>query len=49
MCISCKNDIIADEKSVSFKCPVCDDLIVRCGKCRKLMVKWKCDCGFEGP
>jgi predicted RNA-binding Zn-ribbon protein involved in translation (DUF1610 family) len=49
VCVSCKRDISASEKSAEFKCPVCEEKVVRCGKCRKLMVKYTCECGFEGP
>jgi len=50
LCVSCNDDITASGVSVEFKCPNCGQPIVRCGKCRKLMIKWKCpSCGFEGP
>ncbi|MCW1301442.1 MAG: zinc finger domain-containing protein [Candidatus Nanoarchaeia archaeon] len=50
-CSSCGTDISTVSNSVSFSCPNCGKAtIVRCGKCRKLVVKYKCSsCGFEGP
>jgi hypothetical protein len=46
-CISCGSGL--DEKSVVFQCPACGKRLVRCHKCRKLAIKYKCECGFEGP
>ncbi|MEM1535830.1 MAG: zinc finger domain-containing protein [Candidatus Pacearchaeota archaeon] len=46
-CNSCGEEIL--EESVAFRCPRCKRVIARCGKCRKLNVKYKCECGFEGP
>jgi len=47
-CNSCGREL--DAKSVIFKCPSCSKQdIARCGHCRKLGVKYKCECGFEGP
>jgi len=47
-CVSCGKQVA--EKGVIFKCPSCGKKdIVRCNHCRKLGVKYKCDCGFEGP
>ena len=49
-CISCNDVISASGRGVEFKCPNCSELVVRCGRCRKLMVKWKCSkCAYEGP
>lgn len=49
-CVSCKEEISSHPHSVQFKCPNCDETIIRCGKCRKLMLKWTCpSCGFTGP
>ncbi|MBN1923257.1 MAG: DUF1610 domain-containing protein [Nanoarchaeota archaeon] len=49
VCVSCNDDITSSTKSVEFKCPNCGEVIRRCGRCRKTMVKWVCKCGFEGP
>ena len=50
ICISCNYEIVSGENSVEFKCPNCKEPIVRCGNCRKSMLKYKCNgCGFEGP
>jgi len=45
------DDIASTNHSVEFRCPNCEkEQIIRCGKCRKLMIVWKCpNCGFEGP
>lgn len=49
-CVSCNDTISATGRGVEFKCPKCSETIVRCGRCRKLMVKWKCpNCAYEGP
>jgi len=50
-CISCKKKIENLEGSVTFNCPNCGQYeIVRCGRCRKAALKYKCpSCGFEGP
>jgi hypothetical protein len=45
-CINCGIDFV---KGVQFKCPNCEKLIARCLKCKKLAVKYRCSCGFEGP
>lgn len=46
-CNSCNKEISND--GLVFKCPECGKKINRCDKCRKLSVKYKCECGFEGP
>ena len=48
-CSSCKKEVTEDY--IKFKCPSCNKAeIVRCAKCRKMVVKYKCpECGFEGP
>ena len=50
-CISCNAELTNDVGSTIFKCPNCGKKeIVRCSKCRKLSVKYKCpECEFEGP
>lgn len=50
-CISCNRNISAIKNSTSFKCPNCGkEMIVRCGKCRELAIKYRCpECNFEGP
>ena len=48
-CISCNTSLLAREGSASFPCPNCDDVLSRCGKCRKIGRKYICKCGFEGP
>jgi Zn-ribbon RNA-binding protein len=50
ICISCKTEIVGGENSVEFKCPYCKTMILRCGKCRKAMIKYVCpNCKKEGP
>lgn len=50
LCVSCKSDISVIPNSVVFTCPKCGHEIVRCGNCRKKIVKYVCpNCGFEGP
>ncbi|UZE93839.1 MAG: RNA-binding protein [Candidatus Pacearchaeota archaeon] len=47
-CISCGKEL--SKGGVILKCPSCGKkTIVRCDHCRKVGVKYKCDCGFEGP
>ncbi|MFQ6087995.1 MAG: zinc finger domain-containing protein [Candidatus Methanofastidiosia archaeon] len=48
-CISCHREISSKEVMVKFPCPRCDSLIVRCEKCRVLVVPYQCECGFGGP
>ena len=50
-CTSCKISIVNLEGTSKFKCPKCSkEEIVRCPKCRELVVKYTCpSCGFEGP
>jgi len=49
-CISCNESLTNDKEATSFKCPICNKKeMFRCGNCRKLGAKYKCDCGFEGP
>jgi len=38
-----------DDGGVVFKCPGCNRQVTRCYYCKKLGVKYKCECGFEGP
>jgi len=51
ICNSCKVDISAVPGSTKFLCPNCGkEMIVRCGKCRHIAAKYKCNaCGFVGP
>ncbi|MEO2154504.1 MAG: zinc finger domain-containing protein [Nanoarchaeota archaeon] len=50
ICVSCKVKIINDTRATKFPCPECGTIIVRCGKCRKMGIPYKCpNCGFEGP
>ncbi len=51
ICTSCGVSISNIEGSTKFMCPSCGKkLIVRCGECRKLGVRYKCsECGFIGP
>lgn len=46
-CSSCNKEICTE--GVIFKCPNCGHQIARCVSCRKLSIKYKCKCGFEGP
>ncbi|MEM7826695.1 MAG: zinc finger domain-containing protein [Candidatus Aenigmatarchaeota archaeon] len=50
-CTSCHRNVITEENFVKFMCPLCGKAeIVRCEKCRKLSIIYKCpECGFEGP
>ncbi|ADP77380.1 Zn-ribbon RNA-binding protein involved in translation protein [Methanothermus fervidus DSM 2088] len=48
-CISCKREIPLGEKYVKFECPLCNEEIVRCEKCRTFGNVYRCKCGFEGP
>ncbi len=46
-CTSCGK--VIGNNAVIFKCPGCGKTIYRCTFCKKLGVKYKCGCGFEGP
>ena len=47
-CLSCGKELNRD--GVVFKCPSCGKhIIIRCNHCRKVGVKYKCECDFEGP
>ncbi|MGB9707917.1 MAG: zinc finger domain-containing protein [Candidatus Pacearchaeota archaeon] len=47
-CTSCGKEVT--KNSMVFKCPHCSKHeLVRCARCRKLSIKYKCNCGFEGP
>ena len=50
-CVSCGKRVETESYWVRFKCPACSDSeVIRCEKCRRLSVKYKCPkCGFEGP
>ncbi|MFW6025180.1 MAG: zinc finger domain-containing protein [Candidatus Woesearchaeota archaeon] len=50
-CISCDKPLMNDEGSVKFKCPSCNEyMIKRCSSCRKIAAEYKCpNCGFQGP
>ncbi|MDD5650358.1 MAG: zinc finger domain-containing protein [Candidatus Nanoarchaeia archaeon] len=50
-CNSCKEDVSSNKGSTTFKCPNCSkQTIIRCSRCRKTGVKYKCPgCGFSGP
>ncbi|WP_211206247.1 zinc finger domain-containing protein [Fervidicoccus fontis] len=50
-CTSCGKTVSPEEKPTIFLCPNCGQVeIVRCSKCKKQGVKYKCPvCGFEGP
>ena len=46
-CNSCEYD---GAEITIFECPYCNEKIVRCLKCKKISVPYKCKkCGFEGP
>lgn len=51
ICDSCGKQITNDKGTTKFKCPNCGKVeIIRCFKCRKDAVKYKCkECDFEGP
>ena len=46
-CTSCGKEL--GEKASVFPCPKCGKRIMRCKNCRKLNIKYKCECGFVGP
>lgn len=50
-CLSCKRKIENIKGSAVFECPSCGKYeIVRCRRCRKAAVKYRCpNCRFEGP
>lgn len=48
-CITCGDVVVIGKGVTMFPCPMCDEIIVRCAKCRKLGRKYKSQCGFEGP
>jgi Zn-ribbon RNA-binding protein len=50
-CTSCNTVLTNDTGATTFQCPNCGKFeIVRCKKCREIVVKYKCpECGFIGP
>ncbi|HII95492.1 MAG: hypothetical protein AMQ22_01941 [Candidatus Methanofastidiosum methylothiophilum] len=49
-CTSCKREITSNEQAVQFPCPSCDEIVIRCERCRVLVNKYQCKCGeFVGP
>jgi len=48
-CITCGSYIDVEKGSVKFPCPVCGEIIARCGRCRLLAKRYVHTCGFEGP
>lgn len=49
-CLTCNKELINDKGAISFKCPKCDFIIMRCSECRRKGSKYVCPkCGFEGP
>lgn len=49
-CISCNTKVDNSLGFVLFRCPNCGkENIIRCSHCRKIVAKYKCSCGFEGP
>ncbi len=50
ICTSCKTKVSNMVGTVIFKCPKCSKVdIVRCERCRRVGIKYRCSCGFEGP
>lgn len=48
-CKTCGARAVIGSGAVKFPCPYCDELIVRCAKCRRLGREYKSSCGFIGP
>lgn len=50
-CVSCGKRVENEDFWVKFPCPNCaEEEVVRCEKCRRLAVEYKCSkCGFIGP
>ncbi|MFQ6105855.1 MAG: zinc finger domain-containing protein [Candidatus Hydrothermarchaeaceae archaeon] len=48
-CISCGAYIQVGSGSVKFECPMCEESIGRCTRCRELGKRFTSKCGFEGP
>ncbi|MBI5148430.1 RNA-binding protein [Candidatus Pacearchaeota archaeon] len=44
-CLSCG----LEGKGIIFHCQSCNKKLARCQNCRKLSIKYKCECGAEGP
>ncbi|OGI15988.1 RNA-binding protein [Candidatus Micrarchaeota archaeon RBG_16_49_10] len=51
VCISCKRNLLGDNKFTSFPCPKCGETVIfRCSKCKTLSNEYTCEkCGFIGP
>ncbi|MBP1928572.1 LSD1 subclass zinc finger protein [Methanolinea mesophila] len=48
-CTSC-NAPLAEQGATEFKCPVCEQKIYRCFRCREQSIPYICaKCGFRGP
>ncbi len=49
-CTSCKKVVISENDFSKFNCPACEKQeIIRCKNCRRQVIPYKCECGFEGP
>lgn len=48
-CISCGGYVVIGDGSVAFPCPLCDETIGRCSRCRRIGKRYTSSCGFEGP
>ena len=46
ICASCGKQTA---NATVFKCPECSAEVARCQHCKKMAIKYKCACGFEGP
>ncbi|MEM4605978.1 MAG: zinc finger domain-containing protein [Candidatus Pacearchaeota archaeon] len=48
--VKCNSCNYEGTEIVIFDCPSCKEKIVRCLKCRRLSIDYKCEkCGFKGP
>jgi len=48
-CVTCGINVTGTN-AAKFRCPVCDQQIHRCAKCRKQSNQYDCpECDFRGP
>jgi len=48
-CVTCGKGLL-ERGSTTFQCPLCDEIIGRCGSCREQSISYKCPkCEFIGP
>ncbi|MEM4330739.1 MAG: RNA-binding protein [Candidatus Pacearchaeota archaeon] len=48
--VKCNSCSYSGNDITIFECPKCNSKIVRCSRCKRLSISYKClNCNFEGP